>query len=221
MIMGDNTDRKLAGYWDKQASRYDRGMEFWDRHLFGASRPWACGRAAGNVLEVAIGTGRNLPYYPEGIRLTGIDWSGSMLAIAARRAAALGREADLRPGDAGALEFTDGSFDTVVCTLGLCAVPDDRRAVTEMARVLRPGGLLVLVDHVAAAARPLRGLQWLFERISVPVAGEHFRRRPLAHVRDLGFQIEAAERFKLGIIERVAARKLAPDGFGCCGGSGI
>ena len=219
--MGDDTDRKLAGYWDKQASRYDRGMEFWDRHLFGASRPWACGHAAGSVLEVAIGTGRNLPYYPEGIRLTGIDWSASMLAIAARRAAALGREADLRPGDAGALEFADGSFDTVVCTLGLCAVPDDGRAVTEMARVLRPGGRLVLVDHVAAAARLLRGLQWLFERISVPVAGEHFRRRPLTHVRDLGFQIEEAERFKLGIVERVAARKLAPDSFGCCGGSGI
>jgi ubiquinone/menaquinone biosynthesis C-methylase UbiE len=207
MIMGDGADRRLARYWDTHASRYDRAMDFWDRRLFGDSRPWACGRAAGDVLEVAIGTGRNLPYYPDRVRLTGVDWSPSMLGIAAELAARLGRQVHLRPGDARALEFPAQSFDTVVCTLGLCAVPDDRRAIAEMARVLRPGGCLLLVDHVAASSPVLRSLQWLYERISVPLAGEHFLRRPLPHVRDLGFQIEHAERFHLGIVERVAARK--------------
>ena len=96
--------------------------------------------------------GRNLSFYPDGARLTGVDWSPAMLGIARERAAALGRDADLRQGDAQALEFPDGSFDTVLCALGLCAIPDDRRAVTEMARVLRPGGRLLLVDHVAASA---------------------------------------------------------------------
>src|SRR5215472_13835357 len=105
--MGDGTEGRLARYWDKQASRYDRVMDTWDRRLFGASRPWACGRAAGEVLEVAIGTGRNLPHYPDGIRLTGVDWSASMLAIARERAASLGRQADLRRGDAQALDFPD------------------------------------------------------------------------------------------------------------------
>jgi ubiquinone/menaquinone biosynthesis C-methylase UbiE len=116
--MGEVADRKLVRYWDKQASRYDRQMEFWDRHLFGASRPWACGRAAGEVLEVAIGTGRNLPYYPDGIRLTGVDMSAQMLAVARDRATAFGRPADLRPGDAQRLDFPDSSFDTVLCTHG-------------------------------------------------------------------------------------------------------
>src|SRR5204863_9364628 len=115
------------------------------------------GRAVGEVLEVAVGTGRNLPFYPEGTRLTGVDWSPAMLGIARLRAAGLGREADLRQGDAQALDFPDESFDTVLCALGLCAIPDDRRAVTEMARVLRPGGRLLLVDHVAASASALRG----------------------------------------------------------------
>lgn len=73
MIMGDGVDRRRAAYWDKQASRYDGAMDFWDRHLFGDSRPWICGRAAGEVLEVAVGTGRNLPLYPQTARLTGID----------------------------------------------------------------------------------------------------------------------------------------------------
>ena len=196
-----------AACWDKQAARYDRQMDFWDRQLFGDSRPWVCGRAAGDVLEVAVGTGRNLPFYPDGVRLTGVDWSPAMLGIARERAAALGREADLRPGDAQTLDFPDESFDTVLCALGLCAIPDDRRAVTEMVRVLRPGGRLLLVDHVAARARSLRMVQWLYERISVPLAGEHFRRRPLVHVRQLGLLIEETERFKLGVVERVRARK--------------
>ena len=134
-----------------------------------------------------------------------------MLAIARGRAADLGREADLRQGDAQALDFPDASFDTVLCALGLCAIPDDRRAVTEMARVLRPGGRLLLVDHVAASASALRAVQWLYERITIPLAGEHFRRRPLAYVRELGFDVEEAERFRFGIVERVCARKPSGD----------
>jgi ubiquinone/menaquinone biosynthesis C-methylase UbiE len=204
-----DVNRRRSAYWDKQAGRYDREMNFWDRHLFGDSRPWACGRAVGEMLEVAVGTGRNLPFYPDGTRLTGVDWSPAMLAIARRRAADLGLEVDLRQGDAQALDFPDASFDTVLCALGLCAIPDDRRAVTEMARVLRPGGRLLLVDHVAASASALRAVQWLYERITIPLAGEHFRRRPLTYVRDLGFDVEETERFRLGVVERVSARKPA------------
>ena len=207
VIVSTEVNRRRSAYWDKQAGRYDRAMNFWDRHLFGDSRPWACGRAVGEVLEVAVGTGRNLPFYPDGTRLTGVDWSAAMLGIARRRAADLGRAADLRQGDAQALDFPDSSFDTVLCALGLCAIPDDRRAVTEMARVLRPGGRLLLVDHVAASAAALRGVQWLYERITIPLAGEHFRRRPLVYVRELGFDVEEAERFRLGVVERVSARK--------------
>ncbi len=204
--MAERADRRTA-YWDKQAGTYDEAMEFWDRHLFGDSRPWVCGRARGDVLEVAVGTGRTLALYPDDVRLTGIDWSAGMLAVARERAASLGRQADLRTGDAQALAFPDASFDTVLCALALCAIPDDRLAVTEMARVLRPGGRLLLVDHVAASWRGLRAVQWLYERYTIPAEGEHFRRRPLAHLLDLGFEIEETERFKLGIVERVCARK--------------
>ena len=200
-------NQRYAAYWDKHADRYDRQMTFWDRHMFGDSRPWACGRAAGEVLEVAVGTGRNLPFYPEGVRLAGVDWSPAMLGIAREHAAALGRHADLRQGDAQSLDYPDESFDTVLCVLGLCAIPDDRRAVTEMARVLRPGGRMLLVDHVAARARLLRAAQWLYERITIPLSGEHFRRRPLLYLRELGFMIEESDRFMLGVVERVCARK--------------
>jgi ubiquinone/menaquinone biosynthesis C-methylase UbiE len=188
-------------------------MAFWERRLFGDGRQWVCAQATGEVLEVAIGTGRNLPYYPRGIRLTGIDFSPAMLELAGRQADRLGLQADLRLGDAQALQLPDASFDTVVCTLSLCAIPDQRRAIVEMKRVLRPGGRLLLLDHVAAAPRWVRAVQWLLERVTIPLGGEYLRRRPLLAVQAEGFQVERRERAKLGIVERLIARKLpAPTG---------
>jgi len=182
-------------------------MQFAERYFLGDSRAWVCSQAAGRTLEVAIGTGLNLPFYPAGVQLAGVDLSPAMLALARHRAADLGRAVDLREGDALALPFPDSSFDTVVCTFGLCAVPDDGRAVAEAVRVLRPGGLLLLADHVEGAAWPVRVIQWLIEIVSVPLQGEHALRRPLRHVEAAGLEITRRERFKLGIVERLAARK--------------
>jgi ubiquinone/menaquinone biosynthesis C-methylase UbiE len=212
-------EERLRRYWDKHAGSYDRDMRFFDQHLFGDSRPWVCSQASGQVLEVAIGTGLNLSHYPPGVRLTGVEWSPAMLGLARRRAADLGVSADLRQGDAQTLGFPDASFDTVVCTFSLCAIPDDRLALREMARVLRPGGLLLLADHIEAGPWPVRAVQRLIELVSVPIGGEHFRRRPIIHVRAMGLTVEAHERFKLGIVERVAARKpiAAPGPGGAAG----
>lgn len=108
-----------------------------------------------------------------------------------------------------ALSFRDALFDTVVCTFSLCAIRDGRQAVGEMNRVLRPGGLL-LADHVAGAAWPVRAIQRAAEVVTVPLQGEHYLRRPLRHVHAEGFEIARRERFKLGLIERLAARKPGP-----------
>jgi ubiquinone/menaquinone biosynthesis C-methylase UbiE len=193
--------------WDQRARMYDRSMELMERLLFGDGRAWICSQASGEVLEVAVGTGRNFTFYPRRIRLTGIELSDEMLAIARRRAAELGRDFDLVQGDAQALAFPDASFDTVVCTFSLCSIPDDRRAVAEMKRVLRPGGRLLLIDHVPSTTRVWRYLQWLLEQVTLRAEGEHLLRRPIEHVRAEGFEIERAERLKAGIVERVAARK--------------
>jgi ubiquinone/menaquinone biosynthesis C-methylase UbiE len=198
---------RLRRYWDKQANSYDREMAFFERVFLADGREWACSQASGEVLEVAIGTGRNLPFYRSDVRLTGVEFSPAMLDIARERASALHRHVDLRLGDAQALDLPDATFDTVVCTLSLCAIPDERRAIAEMKRVLRPGGRLVLVDHVAGAPAWVRAVQWLLELITIPLGGEHFRRRPLRVVQAEGFVVESSQRAKLGIIERVLARK--------------
>ncbi|GGS76300.1 ubiquinone/menaquinone biosynthesis methyltransferase [Planobispora rosea] len=209
--MGSSTarDERLRRYWDRASASYDRQMDFWDRRLFGDTRSWICGRARGDTLEVAVGTGINLPLYPAGVRLTGIEWSPGMLARARRRAAGLGLGADLREGDAQALDFGDAAFDTVVCTFSLCAIPDHRRAIAEMVRVLRPGGVLLLADHVAGSSWPVRAAQRLLQAVTVPMAGEHYLRRPLDHLSAHGLSVELRDRFNLGIVERLAARKPA------------
>nr|WP_218120075.1 class I SAM-dependent methyltransferase [Actinopolyspora mzabensis] len=178
-----------------------------ERRFFGDTRQWLCGRAEGEVLEVAIGTGLNLERYPAGTRLTGVDLSPAMLEQARRRSERTGRAVELGVADAQRLAFPDASFDTVVCTFSLCAVPEVRTVLSEMDRVLRPGGLLLLADHVVSTSRPVRVVQRLLELVTVPQAGEHFRRRPLEQVRAAGFGLELHERFKLGIVERVVARK--------------
>ena len=175
--------------------------------MFGDGRHWVCSQATGDVLEVAIGTGRNLPFYPEGIRLTGTDFSPAMLELARRQADQLGRRVDLRLGDAQALELPDASFDTVVCTLSLCAIPDDRCAVAEMQRVLRPGGRMLLLDHVAGLPRWLRAIQRVLELVMGPATGEHQLRHPLLQVQAEGLEVERRDRSKLGMVERLAARK--------------
>jgi ubiquinone/menaquinone biosynthesis C-methylase UbiE len=184
-------------------------MQFMDRVVFGDSRLWACSRASGAVLEVAVGTGLNIDKYPNNVRLTGLDFSERMLAVAHARACEVGREIDLRQGDAQALPFDDESFDTVVCTFGLCSISNVDTALVEMTRVLRPGGTLILVDHVASSSRIIRAIQRTLETFSVPIAGEHFLRRPVLELQQLPYTVEQSERFNSGIVERVVLRKEA------------
>lgn len=202
-----NARRRRA--WDKQAGRYDKQIGWFERHVLGLdNRAWAAGRATGETLEVAIGTGLNLPFYAPDVRLVGIDLSPEMLAIAAKRAADLGRDVDLREGDAHHLTFGDSSFDSVVCTYSLCNIPDIERAVAEVKRVLRPGGRLILVDHIRSQAKPILWVQKIIEFFSVRIEGDYMTRRPLDQVSAQGFEIEQAERFKWGgIVERVQAKK--------------
>jgi ubiquinone/menaquinone biosynthesis C-methylase UbiE len=198
---------RVRGVYEKEAPKYDRGMRFFERFILGDARRWACARAEGDVLELAVGTGLNLPHFPPHIRLTGIEFSPAMLELAKRRAIELGRDADLRLGDAEALEFEDDAFDTVVCTYALCTIPDDRQAVREAKRVLRPGGRLFLTEHVRSPVTAVRAGQRLLAPIMLRFEADHLLREPLDHVRAEGFVVEELLRSRLGIVERLAARK--------------
>lgn len=201
---------RVRGIMDRLAKGYDRQMGFFEKLLFTGGREWVCSRATGEVLEIAVGTGRNLPFYPPGTHLVGIELSPEMLRLGTARAEALGVEIDLRLGDAQALDFPDASFDSVVCAFGLCTIPDDRQAVREVARVLRPGGRFLLVEHVRSPRRWVQVPQRAWDAFSVRFEGDHAMREPLDHLPAEGFDIEEVERLKLGIVERISARKRDP-----------
>jgi ubiquinone/menaquinone biosynthesis C-methylase UbiE len=205
--MTQNRTERVKRHYDRSAGSYDRIISWAEKMLFGDGREWVCSRARGEALEIAVGTGRNLAFYPEGVRLTAIELSPKMLDVAYHRARELVREADLRVGDAQDLPFPDASFDTVVATLALCTIPDDRRAVSEATRVLRPGGRLLLLEHVRSSVLPVRLLQCVLDPLAVLIDHDHLLREPLRHVEDAGLVVENLERSKLGIVDRLAARK--------------
>ena len=205
--MTDAELERTRRLWDRYSAVYDRRMRRTERVLIPGGREWACAQAAGDVLEVAVGTGRNLPHYPPVHSLTGIDLSPGMLAVARERARALGVDADLRTGNAEALEFGDAAFDTVVCTISLCNIPDYRAAIGEMYRVLKPGGRLVLIDHVASDRAWVRAGQWLLEQVTRRTSGDYQTRRPLPLVEAQGFVVSHSQRSRLGWVERLVAAK--------------
>lgn len=202
-----NETERVQRIYDESADEYDAGMRTAERLLLDGGREWVCSQAHGDVLEIAVGTGRNLPYYPTNVRLTGVDLSGEMLEVARQRADELGLSPYLQIGDAEHLAFPDESFDAVVCTLSLCTIPDDRQAVAEVMRVLKPGGRFLALEHVRSPLLPVRLIQRALNPLSLRFAADHLLREPYDTLTEQGFQIEQFERSKLGLIERIAARK--------------
>jgi ubiquinone/menaquinone biosynthesis C-methylase UbiE len=163
--------------------------------------------AAGSVLEAGAGTGLNIAFYPPGARVTATDLSGAMMQRARERA--LEQKADVRfeEADLCALPFADDTFDTAVATFVFCSVPDPVTCLREMARVVKPAGRILLLDHVRIE-RPLIGP--IMDRINsttVRLAGEHINHRMDAFVREAGFEIMESRRLGLmGMIQFIAAR---------------
>jgi ubiquinone/menaquinone biosynthesis C-methylase UbiE len=199
---------RVREIFDASAAHYDRAIAFNEKLLFGDGRAWACSQARGQVLEIAIGTGRNLPFYPAEVEITGIELSPAMLQIAGLRAQSLGRQVELVAGDAQALPFPDQRFDTVVCTMSLCSIPDERQAIVEVWRVLRPGDRFVALEHVRSPNPIIRGLERLLDSWAVRTQADHLLREPVETVQAAGFSIDYLKRQKLGIVERLIARKV-------------
>lgn len=183
---------------------YDAGMSVQDWLGLGRWRRTLVDAARGRVLEVGCGTGRNLPLYPNGTALVGLDPSREALGAARRRAPTAG----LVAGSVEALPFPDGSFDTIVSSLVFCSVPHPDAGLAELGRVLASGGTLAMMEHVRSPKRWLGRTQDLIQPLWTCVMGGcHPNRNTEATVERAGFAIDPSTRQARGVMRIFVAHR--------------
>jgi ubiquinone/menaquinone biosynthesis C-methylase UbiE len=199
--------RETQRRYDRQALGYDlkdMPMELVARGL--RRRLWAK-IDGGRVLEVGVGTGRNLAYHPPQSEVVAIDISPKLLAKATRKARKRSRAVELGLMDAQRLAFDDASFDSAAATFVFCSVPDPLVGLAEVRRVLKPGGRLLLLEHVRLRNRVLG---WLMDRLNplwVRLSGANINRDTVGNVAKAGFEIVAVDSHMGGLMKLIEARK--------------
>lgn len=189
--------------YDRGAARYDVLTWPMERLAMDRFRARLISQVNGpRVLEVGVGTGRNLPLYPSGLQIEAIDFSPRMLERARRKPLPAGVTLTLM--DIQALGFAPASFDTVVATCVFCSVPDPIRGLCEIRRVLRPDGRALFLEHVRPGSPRLATLfDWLDPL--VVRAGPHINRRTVENIRAAGFTIQAEQNLFSDILKMIVA----------------
>jgi ubiquinone/menaquinone biosynthesis C-methylase UbiE len=200
------TSNEIRQKYDRFARWYDWVVGVPDLLGLSALRRRLVRRAAGTTLEVAVGTGKNLVYYPRDCRMIAIDISGEMLSVAQKRAAQTSKNVFLLLMDAENLAFQDNSFDTVVSSLTTCTFPNPVGALQEMARVCRPEGEILLLEH-GRSDRDWLG-RWQDRRAErhAKQLGCHWNRQPLELVRQAGLKCAAARRLFFGVFHEIRVK---------------
>jgi len=210
MSTADDMTRRTAltrARYNRIAPMYDAMEWLTERTAFGAWRQqlWTA-VPAGRVLEVGVGTGKNLSYYPSTAQVTAIDLSERMLERARRRAADLGARVDLRLMDVQHLEFADGAFDAAVATFVFCSVPDPLAGLHELGRVVRPGGDIWLLEHMRVN-RPFVGtLMDMLNPFVVRVMGANINRRTVENVRRAELTLVSVQELRGELVRLIHAR---------------
>jgi ubiquinone/menaquinone biosynthesis C-methylase UbiE len=208
--MSTNLDRDskiTQARYDRIAPVYDAMEWVIERLVFGSWRRelWA-GVPDGRVLEVGVGTGKNMPYYRPGMQVTGIDLSERMLSRARKRAEKLGVHVGLQQMNAQQLAFPDATFDSAVATFVFCSVPMPVQGLQELGRVVRPGADIWLLEHVRID-RPLIGrIMDVLNPLAVSVMGANINRQTVANVRKAGLALAAVAAVGGDLVKLIHAR---------------
>src|SRR5690349_11660759 len=201
---------QLQDAYDEIADEYEKRIWF-DQYILGLARQrkQLMSKAHGKILEVACGTGLNLPFFSAASAITAVDLSPRMLDLARQKAADLNLNAQTHLMNAEKLEFEDGTFDTVTSTLSTCTFPDPVQALREMKRVCRPDGLILLLEHGHS------NVSWLanFQDRNVlqhyhQNAGCRWNQDPLNLVHSAGMKLLNSKRTVFGIFYSIEAMPL-------------
>ncbi|MDD5211082.1 MAG: methyltransferase domain-containing protein [Sulfuricurvum sp.] len=166
-------------------------------------------QAQGKILEVGVGTGKNLPFYPLHADLTGIDFSSGMLDIARQKMVVIGLpQYELIEMDIEEMSFLDESFDTIVSTFVFCTVPHPEKGLSELYRVLKPGGRVVFLEHMKSSSKWLNGFLWVMDKITTPLLGTSMLRETQKEIEKAGFTILSSENKVFDILRLIVVTKL-------------
>lgn len=192
-MTGPAADR-VAAVYDRVAPVYDLYTTPMEAMGGKRARHRLFSRARGRVLELGIGTGANLPFYPPDVEVAGLDISARMLARARRRAQRLGRDVALQQADIEHLPYPDDSFDTVTAACVFCSVDDPVQGLREARRVTRPGGLVLLYEHVRPTNPVLGRLADAVSPWTRRTFGPELNRRTEENVAAAGMTVVEARR---------------------------
>lgn len=200
-------DKAEAKRYDRVAWRYDFLESPMEKMFFSNLRREMLHGVEGKVLDVGVGTGKNLPYYPADIELFGIDISPKMLEKARRRANKLGSEVDLRVMDVENLEFSDSTFDFIVVTFVFCSATDPVKGLRELARVVKDDGTILMLEHVRSENKVIgRLMDWL-NPIARWLFGPNINRKTVANVEAAGLEVVSVESKGPKILKKIVARR--------------
>lgn len=194
--------QRISGLYDRMEVFAERRYSEW------RSRLWSLVQGP-KVLEVGVGTGKNMLYYPDEVQITAVDLTPGMLEYAQKRAAELNIDVELRLGDVQNLDFPDDTFDDVVSTFVFCSVPDPTLGLKELLRVTKPNGRLLMLEHVRARNKIAGMIMDVMNPVMVRLSGANINRRTVENVQQSGWQLEQVEDIGLkGIFKMIVARKV-------------
>lgn len=178
---------KIRRRYDRISGIYDRFEGLMEGKSFKKWRLEATQDLRGKVLEVGIGTGQNIPYYPEDAYVTGIDFSGKMVERAKKRAERLKSHVEIIEMDAQNMSFPDNSFDMVFTTCVFCSVPDPIQGLKEIRRVCKDKGKIIMIEHVRSEKKLLGALMDIFNPVTVGLWGANINRQTVENIKEAGF----------------------------------
>jgi ubiquinone/menaquinone biosynthesis C-methylase UbiE len=190
--------------YDRQAALFDLMEAPIEALVFGGLRRrlWSDVRDS-RVLEIGVGTGKNMPYHSEGTRAVAVDISPQMLRRAASRARRLERDVDLVLADAQHLPFRDGAFDAAAATFVFCSVPEPVNGLQEVRRVVRDGGRVHLLEHVRARNPIVGRLMDLANPIVVRLSGANINRDTVSNVGKADIALDTVDSRGFGILKLI------------------
>ena len=199
--MDTATQRK----WDAASRSFDF-ISFGDDHRLGPHKRRLFAKMHGAILMVAAGTGNDFRFFPTGQSILAIDISPRMLERAEKKAAQYQGKIELRQMDVCQLPLPDSSFDSVVTVCTFCSVPEPVVGLRELYRVLKPGGHILMFEHVRSRIGPLGILLDLMTPLSRRV-GPDLNRDTVGNVQKAGFRIRREENVYLDIVKSIEGVK--------------